>query len=203
MRPLLPRLSRASWSLLAFALFYSGSKAEDRVDDSYRLYHRDVVTFSVYGEPDLNTQQRISGNGSINAPLLGEIKVVGLTLEAASQTIAAAYIAAEILLRPQITMQVSEYSKKEVSILGQIGRQGKVELPPESSSLNIIDIVSAAGGFSRIARSDSVRVTRRDPLTDKENIYTIDVESMIRGTSAAKAFEVLPGDIIFVPERLF
>lgn len=186
-----------------FVLAVLAGRAAAAEADSYRLFPRDVVDFSVYGEPDLNAQLRISGKGTINVPLLGEIKIVGLTLQEASQTLVGAYIEADILLRPQVTLQVSEYSKKEVSVLGQIGRQGKVELPPETSSLSIVDVVSAAGGFTRIARSDNVRVTRRNPDTDTDEVFFVNVESMISGNTPTNPFEILPGDIIFVPERLF
>lgn len=188
------------WLALVLGLSLT-ARAND--GDSYRLFPRDVVAFSVYGEPDLNAQLRISGKGTINVPLLGEIKIMGLTLQEASHALAEAYIVADILLRPQVTLQVSEYSKKEVSVLGQIGRQGKVELPPETSSLSIVDVVSAAGGFTRIARSDNVRVTRRNPDTDTDQVFFVNVESMISGNANATPFEILPGDIIFVPERLF
>lgn len=169
---------------------------------AYRLFVRDVVTFAVHGETDLKTQLRISGNGTINVPLLGDVRVVGLSLAAAERKIQEAYIAAEIFILPQITLQVSEYSKKEVSMLGQFARQGKIELPAESVSLSIIEAVTAAGGFSRIAKADSVRITRRDPDTAEEKVITVNVERMISGRGE-DVFYVFPGDIVFVPERLF
>lgn len=174
------------------------------VDEAaYRLYSRDVVTFSVHGETGLATQLRISGNGNINVPLLGDVNVSGLTLAEAERKIQATYISEQIFVRPQITLQVLEYSKKEISVLGQFARQGKVEFPAESASIDIVQAVSAAGGFSRIARADSVRVTRKDPGTGEEKRFTVNVERMILGKSTDEVFLVYPGDTLFVPERLF
>lgn len=170
---------------------------------AYSLFARDVVTFAVYGEPDLTTQLRISGNGTINVPLLGDVKVAGLSLAAAERKIQEAYVRNEIFIRPQVTLQVSEYSKKEISILGQVGRQGKVELPVESASLSIIDAITMAGGFTRIGRSEAVKVTRKNQTTDAEEVFTVNVEQMIAGRSKEAVFHVIPGDIVFVPERLF
>ena len=178
-------------------------EAEEESDDSYRLYPRDSVTLSVYGEPDISTQLRLSGNGSINIPLLGNLNVGGLSLSEAEKKIAQAYVEREIFIDPQITLQVTEYSKKEISILGQISSQGRIELPPEMASLSIIEAVSSAGGLSRIAKGDAVRVTRKNLETNEEEVFVVDVESMITGRSKTEVFFVIPGDIIFVPERLF
>lgn len=172
-------------------------------DDSYRIFPRDVITIVVFGEADLSTQLRVSGNGTITPPLLGESTIAGLTLGEASRRLEEAYREADILLRPQITLQIAEYSKKEVSVLGQISRQGRVELPPETTSLSIVEVISAAGGFTRIARSDNVRITRRDPSAERDTLFFVNVDALIAGNANAVPFDVLPGDVIFVPERLF
>lgn len=171
--------------------------------DVYRLYPRDLIKFGVYGEPDLSTSLRIAGNGNISVPLLGEIKVVGLTLSEAEKLIQEKYISEQILIRPQVAIQVQEYSKKEILVLGQAGRQGKIELPAESSSLSIVEAITAAGGFSRIGKGDSVRVTRKNPTTGVEEVFVVDAERLISGKGGNEMFYVLPGDVIFVPERLF
>jgi protein involved in polysaccharide export with SLBB domain len=188
---------------LGTAVFLCGVVLSNGADSAYRLFARDVITLGVYGEPDMTTELRIAGNGMINVPLLGNVHVVGLNLTAAERKIEEAYIEQQIFIRPQITLQVKEYSKKEVSILGQIGKQGKVELPPESVEMNIVNAVSLAGGFTRIAKADSVSVTRTNPETGEESVFTVNVEQMIAGRSKESVFYVIPGDIVFVPERLF
>lgn len=170
---------------------------------SYRLFPLDRVTFSVHGEGSLSAQLRVSGNGTINVPLLGDVRVAGLTLAEAERKIQETYVAGQIFIRPQITLQVVEYSKKEISLFGQFARQGRIEFPAESASLGIVQAVSVAGGFTRIARSDSVRVTRKDPVTGEEKVFIVNVERMISGRGNEENFLVYPGDTLFVAERLF
>lgn len=189
--------------LIGTAAFICGAVLSSASEAAYRLYERDLVSFSVYGESDISAQLRISGNGMINVPLLGDIHVVGLPLATAESKIEEAYIEQQIFIRPEITLQVVEYSKKEISVLGQIGKQGKIELPVESVEMSIVNAISLAGGFSRIARADNVRVTRKNPETDEDEVFNVNVESMIEGRSKEKDFIVYPGDVIFVPERLF
>lgn len=190
--------------IIGTAVFICGAflaRAEE--DSAYRLFARDVIKMVMFGEPDMSTQLRISGIGTINAPLIGDIEIAGLNLAEAESKLEKAYVDAEVFIRPQITLQVAEYSKKEISILGQIGRQGKIELPVESVRINIINAVSLAGGFTRIARADAVRVTRKSPANGEEQVFTVNVEQMIAGKSKEPPFYIYPGDVIFVPERLF
>lgn len=185
------------------AVFFCGAVLATASESAYRLFERDLVAFSVYGEKEMSAQLRISGTGMINVPLLGDIHVVGLDLASAERKIEKTFIEQHIFIRPQITLQVAEYSKKEISILGQIGRQGKIELPVESVEMSIVNAISLAGGLSRIAKGDSVRVTRRNLETGEEEVFIVNVERMIEGRSKEEAFSVFPGDVIFVPERLF
>jgi polysaccharide export outer membrane protein len=194
---------RRLFLILGTAVFGCGASLSNAEEAVYRLYPLDMVAFSVHGESDLSTKLRISGNGTINVPLLGDVRVVGLSLTEAERKIQDAYVAEEIFIRPQVTLQVNEYSKKEISMLGQFARQGKIELPAESPALSIIEAVTAAGGFTRIGRADSVRVTRKDAVTGEEKVFIVNVERMISGKSNEEVFLVYPGDTLFVPERLF
>ncbi len=185
--------------MLAFA---AAAVASTNSGDSYQLYPLDLLRFEVYGESDLSTELRISGNGDLNVPLAGSVRVQGLTLDQAQEKIAQVYRDSEIFIRPQVSLRVVEYSKKEVSVLGQVGKQGRIELPAESSAISIVEAITAAGGLTRIAKGDSVRVTRRQAGDGQETRLTINVEALISG-SGGDVFMVRPGDIIFVPERLF
>lgn len=192
---LLPILGLFAFAVSAFASTGGG--------DSYQLYPLDLLRFEVYGESDLTTDLRVSGNGDLNLPIVGSVAVQGLTLAQAQEQIARVYVDAEIFIRPQISLRVIEYSKKEISVLGQVGKQGKITLPPESAAISIVEAITAAGGFTRIAKSDSVRVTTRNQSGGKsETLTTINVEALIRGSSN-EVYMVRPGDVIFVPERLF
>jgi polysaccharide export outer membrane protein len=78
--------------------------------------------------------------------------------------------------------------------------------PPEKSSMDIVDVITRAGGFLPTAKSDAVKISHTD-ANGVETTSTINVEVMFsrRGTTATgmKSFMVYPGDRIWVDERLF
>ena len=180
----------------------TAASASAATSSGYRLFARDKIRIAVHGENDLCVERRIDGNGCVSLPLLASLRVQGLTVAEAEERIAQAYIREEILVHPHVALSVVEYFSRVVSVLGQVNKPGKVELPIEAPSLSIVEAISNAGGLTRIARADSVRVTRR-PAAGGEQIVTVDVERMIDGRGGVAVFLVEPGDIVFVPERVF
>lgn len=184
-------------------LLASGSAgfAESEPAAGYRLFARDLVEVSVHGEPDMTVTRRVDAGGFVSLPLIDPVRVLGLTLEEAQQRIAETYRTSEIFIRPQIGMVVKEYASREISVIGQVRTPGRVTFPIEAQEMSIVEAVSQAGGFTRIGKADAVRVTRPS-ASGGEETFTVDVERMINGQGAA-GFQVQPGDVIFVPERVF
>ncbi|GHC07610.1 polysaccharide biosynthesis/export family protein [Cerasicoccus arenae] len=172
---------------------------------NYKLNTTDMVSITVFDEPELSAEQRIPGNGEIRIPLLGEISLLGLTIREAEYKIQRAFIDARLLRNPQVYITVSGYVAQEFSVFGQTGAQGQVPFPLEKNSIDIVEAISRAGGFSSIARGSEVRVTRKKPDGTQE-YFIIDVEAIIEDQDDENdrdKYLIYPGDIIYVPQRLF
>lgn len=169
----------------------------------YRIFSRDLLRLSVQGEPDLTVDRRIDGLGEVQVPLLGYVRIAGLTVAEAQTLIAQRYVDAEIFIRPEVVVTIVEYSPKEIMVLGQVGKQGKLSLPPEAVSMSIVEAITAAGGLTRIGKGDAVRVTRKDEKGAEQSV-TVNVERLISGNAnTGPVYMLLPGDVVFVPERIF
>lgn len=170
----------------------------------YRLATNDSIRVGVFQEPDLDIIGRVDMKGTINLPLLGPIKVVGLTIADAQLAVEAAYREGRYLRNPQVTITVEVYSPREVSIQGQIKSPGRYVLPIEQT-MTVLELVTKANGFTDTAKGTAVSVTRINPDGTKQ-VFTVDIESLIKGKDRAKATDnsllLLPGDIVYVPERL-
>jgi polysaccharide biosynthesis/export protein len=122
-----------------------------------KLGNGDAVRVTVFQQPDLTTEARISDKGTIVVPLVGEVKVSGLT-----QTEAGGHIAAELkkgkyLKNPQVTVAMTTLRSRQVSVLGQVARPGRYALDDTSSNLS--DVIAAAGGLAA-GGSETVTVIR-------------------------------------------
>jgi polysaccharide biosynthesis/export protein len=199
-------------ALLAAAALLCAALPCARADDAqgralaYRIRSTDKLSIRVFQEDDLTTISRVDSKGTVNLPLVGEVRVSGLTLSDAEKTIESAYINGRFLRNPQATVAVEEYASREVSINGQVKNPGRFPLPVESS-MTVLDLVTRAGGFTDTAEGTAVRVTRILP-DGSTRVITLDVESLIKGKGNAKsngensALLLEPDDIVYVPERI-
>jgi polysaccharide export outer membrane protein len=173
---------------------------------SYRIRSTDKISIRVFQEDDLTTISRVDAKGTVNLPLVGEVRVYGQTLSEAEHTIQEAYKSGRFLRDPEVTVAVEEYAPREVSIQGQVKNPGRYPLPVESG-MSVVELVTKAGGFTDTAQGTAVRVTRILP-DGSTRVITLDVESLIKGRSDAKtngdnnALMLEPDDIVYVPERI-
>lgn len=195
-------LCRRFFSTLICSLVAALLHAQEPSDAGrYRLFVRDLLRITVFGEDGLDVQRRIDGNGMVSLPLVGSVALQGLTIAAAEEKIRQTYIAKEIFVRPQVSVSVAEYVAREVSVIGQVKNPGKFPLPIEVNSVQIVDVISQAGGFTRLGRADSVRVSRK-AADGSEQSFSVDVQRMFNGRGGVSPFLVYPGDVVFVPERI-
>ncbi|MBD5781205.1 polysaccharide biosynthesis/export family protein [Pelagicoccus sp. NFK12] len=173
--------------------------------NDYEIAPLDLVTFQIYDEPDTRLVQRVSASGELRLPLIGIVNVAGLTLRDAEQKLVKMYVEQEFYINPQVLLAMQEYSQRSVSVLGQVNRPEQILFPLEAKSMNLVQAITEAGGFTRLAKIDAIQVTRQDTQGAEERI-TVNLEAYFeskRKNAEAKAFALLPGDIVFVPERTF
>ncbi len=156
----------------------------------------DTFEVRVFGEPDLTGVYKVGAEGAINFPLAGVIKVDGLDPQQVAKVIADK-LADGILRNPQVSVLVKEQTSKKVYILGQVSKPGTFTYTP---SMNVVEAITQAGGFTPLAAKNDTTLTTRNQAGEKITVQ-VRVEDIGRGR--AKNVFLRPGDIINVPERLF
>jgi polysaccharide biosynthesis/export protein len=134
------------------------SRVVARPDVSLKLGVGDLVEITVYGIPELSTKGRVASNGEISLPLVGRVRVEGLTAEEAEELIAARLSQGHFLKDPHVTVFVEEYATQGSSILGEVMKPG---IYPVLGPQRLFDLISMAGGLSEKA-GHSIVITHRD-----------------------------------------
>lgn len=191
---------------LANLLGYADSSGSS--SSLYLLSSFDKVSISVYGQQDLSSSQRISDEGAVSVPLLGDILVAGNTVSQAQKLIEKAFIEQLYLVNPVVTISIDEFSPKVVTVLGEVEKPGSIEIPPGRNNLPIQVLIAEAGGFSGAAQKTEVHVNRESLQEDasKKKTIIVDISAMLEMSGDGlvnNVFFVQPGDIVFVPRRLF
>jgi polysaccharide export outer membrane protein len=164
----------------------------------YLLQPSDLLDVQIFQEENLKRSVRVSQEYSITLPLIGKVDVKGKSLRQAEDLIRELY-ARDYLVNPQINVVVIEYAKRSVNVIGQVNQPGAV-LFPQEQGLTLLDAVSRAGGFSRLANRTQVKLTRTN-ADGKSDTYVIDADDLIKGRSS-NIWPLLVNDIVFVPERI-
>ena len=166
-------------------------------EGDYILSSGDTLNLMVYKEPDLNMQSKIARDGRVQLPLLGEVKVAGMSVREAQEHIRK-LLNADYVVDPQVYLNIVSYTQRKFTIIGQVTRPGSYELQG-TESLGILEAVGMAGGFSRIADTKNITVKR----SVEGKTQTIKVNTKKLEDPQGGSFDVLPGDIITVGESWY
>jgi polysaccharide export outer membrane protein len=139
---------RRSLALLAFLLggaLAACALAQDKQPE-YRLGPGDSIRIQVYQNPDLALETRVTESGSITYPLIGLLRIGGLTFAEAEQTIASALRAGNFVQNPQVNISVLTMRGNHVSVLGQVNKPGRFLL--ETVNIRASEMLAIAGGIA-------------------------------------------------------
>lgn len=154
----------------------------------------DVVEVRVFQEPDHSGIWLVSPEGTIDYPLCGKVELAGRTSSTAADALRGCL--ARYLRNPQVAVLIREYNSKKIFVFGEVQKPGTF---PYDGEMNIIQAITLAGGFTKLAAKNSTNVTR---LVDgQERKIRVPVEDI--GVGREKNFLLQPGDIIFIPESFF
>jgi len=163
----------------------------------YVLSMGDTIELVVYREPDLSIRSKIGNDGLVQLPLLGEIKLAGLSVRNASSLIRQKYDA-DYVVNPQIYLDVVSYHPRKFSVGGQVGHPGSYDFAGGDAP-GLLDAIGMAGGFLSSADRSNIVVKRREGNAVKT--YTLNAKNF--SDLGGDIFQIQPGDDINVGEGKF
>ena len=121
-----------------------GAQGVQAAQPDYQLGAGDAIHIQVFQNPDLTIDTRVSENGTITYPLIGELTIGALPIAAAEKKIADALEKGGFLQKPQVNITLVQVRGNQVSVLGQVGRPGR--FPLETANTRLTDMLALAGG---------------------------------------------------------
>ena len=155
----------------------------------------DMLHITVYGNADMTTDARVTAVGTISFPLVGEIKVGGISAPMAERKISSLLEDGRFIKRPQVNIVVTQFVSQQVSVLGEVQRPGRYPLDHPST---LTDLLAVAGGISPNGSEQITVVSVKDGKSSRQEY---DLHNMFRKNGSPDA-GVSAGDIIYVPRAL-
>jgi polysaccharide export outer membrane protein len=166
----------------------------------YKIGPGDVLTISVWGNPDLTLTVPVRPDGYISMPLIGDLLANDVDAATLAATITT-YLETQ-LRNPLVTVIVAEVNSNVY--ISRVRVTGAVRTPlslPFAKGMTVLDLILEAGGINEVATASRTRLYR---VVDGE-LFDVEVnldDILLRGQLATN-YALRPGDVITVPERLF
>jgi polysaccharide biosynthesis/export protein len=161
-------------------------------DPELRIASGDLLEISLFGadfscgSEKNNCDARVSSSGNIVLPLIGPVRVAGLTIAQAEQLIAARLSQGDFYNNPQVTITQKEYATQGISVAGEVTKPG---IYPLLGSHTLLQAISAAGGTTVKAGNDVTIIHNESPSHPQH----ADLSSLIGGNTL-----LAPGDTVVV-----
>jgi polysaccharide export outer membrane protein len=185
----------------------------------YQVGPEDQLAIEIFGQGNLNRELRVNGQGEINMPLVGVVKVADMSPQEIQKRLEELYNA-RFLVNPQITVTVKEFRHQRVAVTGAVAKPGSYEI---IGPRTLLEVLSLAGGFSNLGSQSSgggaqagdvVDVIRHQnapdvaktmkagssqPFGPKTETMVIDLRRLVSGQAPELNIPIRKGDVIHVP----
>ena len=151
----------------------------------------DFLEVSEFHTPEFRSSVRVAADGTVLLPLVGGVKLAGMTEQEASRAIEKAFVETDMLLHPQVSVLVTNAAGQDVSVMGEVARPG---VYPYTVHHRLLDLISYAGGLSPNAGRLVSLFHRDDPKTGHPMV--LDPSGV--DSKAEHNPELAPGDTVLV-----
>jgi polysaccharide export outer membrane protein len=182
-------MKRVTVFLLALLLVFSAMPA---MAADTPLGPGDALKISVFGNPDLSLETKVSGDGNITFPLLGVVKVAGLSTSDAEKKISGMLTNGGFLRSAEVNISVTDLQSQQVSVLGEVLHPGRY---PVEGKRSVTDMLALAGGVGPEGGDTATVIRIRDGKTTKQVVNLVE---MVKTADMSGNLDLINGDMIYV-----
>ncbi|MFC1816099.1 polysaccharide biosynthesis/export family protein [Thermodesulfobacteriota bacterium] len=168
----------------------------------YKVGGYDLLDITVYEELDLSREKiRVSADGHISFPLIGRVKVDGLSTSEIEKLISTKLARGQFLLDAHVSVIVGDYKSKQFMVLGSFKEPGSYPLQAKE---RVLDAISRAGGIDfEQSGKEGMIIRTENPNTDYEKkvVIRIDLPALLKGGDQMANILLHDKDLLYVPKH--
>ena len=161
-------------------------------DPGYIIGPEDVLSISVWKEPELSRSVPVRPDGKISMPLLNDVQAAGLTPQQLGASIRDGL--KKFISEPEVTVIVTAVNSRKVYVLGEVTRPGVFPLAP---GMTVLQALAGAGTFTQFAKIKGIYLLRNE--NGKQVKHPFNYKAVVKGENTEQNLELKPGDTIVVP----
>ena len=140
-----------------------------QANDVYLIGQSDLLTIKVFQAEELSGEVRVDQRGAITLPLLGNVRIAGLTKVQAERRLIE-LLGANLLQNPQVSIFIKEFTNRRITVEGEVNKPGVF---PMDGKITVLQSIALAGGLSEKAKLDSVSLFRNEG--GRSRVYYMDI----------------------------
>ena len=159
---------------------------------AYQIGVGDVLSVSVWKNPELSSQVPVRPDGMIALTLVGEVEVAGSTPSQVRQVLNQRY--SKFVTAPTISVVVNEINSMKMFTVGEVNNSGAYDIVQPT---RLMQALAMAGGLTEYANKDNILVLRQEG--DAEKRLMVSIKGITNGKKPADNIVLQPGDTVVVP----
>ena len=167
-------------------------------DYNYVIGPGDVVSISVWRNPELSMAVPVRPDGKITGPLVEDLPVIGkdsTTIAREMEKVLSKYVR-DPIVTVVVTNFVGPYSE-QIRVIGQAARPQAL---PYRQKMTLLDVMIAAGGITDFADGNAASIFR---ASEGNKQYNVRLKDLLRRGDISANVEMKPGDVLIIPQSWF
>jgi len=165
----------------------------------YLIGSGDVLNIFVWRNPEVSGSFVVRPDGMITTSLVEDIKVTGKTPTELARSIEE--ILATYLRDPIVTVTVENFVgpfSEQIRVIGEAAQPRAINY---TQHMTLLDVMIQVGGLTEFADGNDAVLIRIE--NGKQKQYQIMIDELLKGGEISANVDMLPGDIIIIPEAWF
>ncbi|MBI5451163.1 MAG: polysaccharide biosynthesis/export family protein [Gammaproteobacteria bacterium] len=173
--------------------------ADARASQAYLIGPGDMLQIFVWGNPDLSTMVPVRPDGRLTTPLVEDIVASGKSPSQLAREMEERL--AKYVKNPVVTVIVKEFVGRFSEQVRVVGEATKPQALPYRDHMTLLDLMIAVGGMTEFAAGNKARLVRK--VGGKQTEIPINLDALIKSGDISANLDLLPGDILIIPESWF
>jgi polysaccharide export outer membrane protein len=188
--------------LLSGCFFSTGAPPAPRVADqatfNYRIGAGDALSIVVWRNPELSSKIAVRPDGKITVPLVEDLDAQGKTPTELAREIEGKL--GKYLQEPVVTIVVDSFGgpySEQVRVVGQAAKPAAI---PYRQKMTLLDVMIAVGGLTEFAAGNDATIIRS---RERSRVYSVRLHDLMKRGDISANVEMMPGDVLIIPEGWF
>jgi len=171
--------------------------AEDK--QKYLIGPGDQLKVFVWGDQELSTDVVVRPDGLISTPLVEDMQASGKTPTQLARNLESEL--SKFIKNPQVTVSVSHFVGQYTEQVRVVGQAAQPQALPYREGMTLLDVIIAVGGLTEFADGNKASIVRK--VNGVSEQYRVNLDDLIRDGDISANVEMLPGDVLIIPETWF